>query len=70
MGDMAELYDYDYDDEDFDQLKTCKYCGKTELMWDETPGLGWRLVNFVTWTPHTCEQYLNRGRTKTKHSKF
>lgn len=36
---------------------TCKYCGKNELIWQETP-VGWRLYD-KNGVPHSCEQHKN-----------
>jgi hypothetical protein len=41
MGDMADLYNGDLPDDYYRRI-TCKFCGKRDLEWDETPQ-GWRL---------------------------
>lgn len=62
MGDMAEVYDYDYDPSDFDDPPevTCKFCGKQGLSWDEYRGR-WVLINKAG-NPHQCSPAALRAR--------
>lgn len=50
VGDIADLYDYVIDEGDW--RVTCKFCGKENLHWEETPA-GWRLYTEND-RPHNC----------------
>lgn len=58
MGDIAELYDYDLDEDDLDERATCKYCGRDDLYWsNETPRAEspvWRLRRYSDGGLHLC----------------
>ena len=66
MGEMADYYleQGGFFEGDWDESKTCKYCNKTGLYWDEFPGLGWRLVDLKTMSVHECKQYDVGSSTK------
>ncbi len=44
----------------FPKTYTCKYCGKDDLIWQETP-VGWRLYD-KNGNPHLCDRYKNEIR--------
>ncbi len=52
MGDIAELYDWC--DEEYPVMATCKRCGKDGLQWDKGSGR-WVLIN-ESGRPHRCDQ--------------
>ena len=57
MGDMADMYDYlvDLDDWSDEDVVTCNRCGKRDLHWEQTAN-GWRLFH-QSGRQHNC---LNR----------
>ena len=76
MGDMAdalidELWDDEWEGEQedwYEHLQTCKYCGLRNLWWVETER-GWRLAN-KSGRIHTCKKYKSGAHNDSKRSKI
>jgi hypothetical protein len=60
MGDMADLYNYWFDDDDFEPEAppsvTCRYCHRGPFWWLEDDNDDWRLVT-ATGKVHSCKAY-------------
>lgn len=72
---MARDWDYPVDrfgehiyDEDQEQVVACRYCGETDLVWEQR-GARWHLFKMrgLTLSPHTCKP---KNREKLQSSAF
>jgi hypothetical protein len=52
MGEMADMYDYDYDPED--RQPQCKHCGSTDVRWRQQGGK-WVLFSLEPGKLHICD---------------